>query len=105
MFKRGHNKLRKEIEITNMIKTLRILKSATKRNFSKIQWRIYKLQKGTRRLHLDENADKYNEQKVFKEFVVTPIVKIEKEIKSNEETRTNISAIGKDDELEDKYSS
>ena len=97
MFKRGHNKLRKEIEITNMIKTLRILKSATKRNFSKIQWRIYKLQKGTRRLHLDENADKYNEQKVFKEFVVTPIVKTEKDIENFAERHTNVSAIGRDD--------
>ena len=105
MFKRGHNKLRKEIEITNVIKTLRILKSASKRNFSRIQWRIYKLQKGTRRLHLDQNTDKYNEQKVFKKFVVTPIEKSESEIENNAETHTNVSAIGKDDELEDKYSS
>ena len=43
MFKRGFNKFIKEIEITNMLKTIRVLKSNTKRNFSKIQWRIYKL--------------------------------------------------------------
>ena len=53
MFKRGFNKFIKEIEITNMLKTIRILKSNTKRNFSKIQWRIYKLQNGTRKLHVD----------------------------------------------------
>ena len=53
MFKRGFNKFLKEIEITNMLKSLRIIKSQTKRNFSRIQWRIYKLQHGTRKLHLD----------------------------------------------------
>lgn len=34
MFKRGFDKFRKEIEITNLIKTIRILKSNAKRNFS-----------------------------------------------------------------------
>ena len=58
MFKRGFNKFIKEIEITNMLRTIRILKSNAKRNFSKIQWRIYKLQKGTRKLHLDQYFDK-----------------------------------------------
>ena len=56
-------------------------------------------------MHLDQNTDKYNEQKVFKKFVVTPIEKSESEIENNAETHTNVSAIGKDDELEDKYSS
>ena len=36
MFKRGFNKFRKEIEITNLIKTIRILKATAKKNFSKI---------------------------------------------------------------------
>ena len=66
MFKRGFNKFIKEIEITNMLKTIRVLKSATKRNFSKIQWRIYKLQKGTRKLHLDQDYDKFVEARIFK---------------------------------------
>ena len=43
MFKRGFNKFLKEIEITNLLKTVRILKTMAKKNFSKIQWRIYKL--------------------------------------------------------------
>ena len=36
MFKRGFNKFLKEIEITNMLKTIRIIKSQTKRSFSRI---------------------------------------------------------------------
>ena len=66
MFKTGFNKFRKEIEITNLIKTIRILKSHAKRNFSKIQWRIYKLQTGTRKLHLDKDHDKKIENRIFK---------------------------------------
>ena len=75
MFKRGFNKFLKEIEITNMLKSLRIIKSQTKRNFSRIQWRIYKLQHGTRKLHLDEDYDKLVEGGVFKKHVVTPVSK------------------------------
>ena len=43
MFTRGFEKFFNEIEITTLIRTLRILKSNTKRNFSKISWRLYKL--------------------------------------------------------------
>ena len=50
-----------EIEITNVIKTIRILKATTKKNFSQIQWRLFKLQKGTRQLHLVADADKKKE--------------------------------------------
>lgn len=67
MFKRGFNKFRKEIEVTNLIRTIRILKANAKKNFSKIQWRLFKLQKGSRRLHVFDTNDKVAENKVFKE--------------------------------------
>ena len=66
MFNRGFDKFRREIEITQLIKTIRILKTVAKKNFSQIQWRIYKLQKGYRKLHPIENFDKLTETKVFK---------------------------------------
>ena len=66
MFQRGLDKFYGEIKITNLIKTIRILKAHTKKDFSKIQWRIYKLQKGTRQLHLVSRHDKIKEETVFK---------------------------------------
>ena len=90
MFKRGFNKFIKEIEITNMLKTIRILKSNAKRNFSKIQWRIYKLQKGTRKLHLDQDFDKQIEDKVFKQHTISRrrTVRLESYRENNEENKT-----------------
>ena len=52
MFRRGFDKFRNEIKINNLLKSIRILKAFAKKDFSKIQWRIYKLQKGVRQLHL-----------------------------------------------------
>ena len=66
MFQRGFDKFRGEIKITNLIKTIRILKAHSKKDFSKIQWRIYKLQKGVRQLHLLPKQDKLKEDSVFK---------------------------------------
>jgi len=43
MFKRGFDKFRNEIKITNILQTIRILKAHAKKDFSRIQWRIYKL--------------------------------------------------------------
>ena len=43
MFNRGFTKFRREIEITELVKTIRTLKAVAKKNFSQIQWRIYKL--------------------------------------------------------------
>ena len=43
MLKRGFDKLQKEIEITSLLRTLRILRSDSKRKFSRISWRIFKL--------------------------------------------------------------
>ena len=73
MFKRGFNKFLKEIEITNLLKTVRILKTLAKKNFSKIQWRIYKLQHGARKLHIDQSYDKLVDNKIFKTHVVNPV--------------------------------
>ena len=67
MFNRGFNKLREEIKITSIIKTLRILKAHAKKDFSQIQWRLFKLQKGIRQLHLLPNNDKDKERNVFKQ--------------------------------------
>lgn len=43
MFRRGYSKLLREIEITRLLKSVRILKANLKKNYSKIQWRIQKL--------------------------------------------------------------
>ena len=40
MFKRGYNKFLKEIEITTLLRSIRVIKANTKKKFSKIQWRI-----------------------------------------------------------------
>ncbi len=48
MFKQGYDKLLKEIEITQVLKSLRILKAHAKKDFSRIQWRFLKLRKGMR---------------------------------------------------------
>lgn len=66
LFKRAYTKYRKEIEITNMIKTIRTLKAQTKKNFSKIQWRLFKLKQGSRRIHVVSTNDKIKEDKIFK---------------------------------------
>ena len=49
-----------------MIRTIRILRAHAKKSFSQIQWRIFKLQKGTRKLHLVDMHDKVAEQRSFK---------------------------------------
>lgn len=84
MFKRGFDKLRREIEITSMIKTIRILKSHAKKNFSRIQWRIYKLQKGQRRLHIMPDHDKKREQAIFKDQPFTLSTKEAKDKKASD---------------------
>lgn len=43
MFKRGYEKFRNEIEITSLVRTIRILKSNTKKHYSRISWRLFKL--------------------------------------------------------------
>ena len=68
MFKRGFDKFRNEIIITNILKTIRILKAHTKKDFSQIQWRLYKLQKGYRKLHYLPKQDKDSEKKSFKTY-------------------------------------
>ena len=44
---------------------------------------------GTRQLHLDQNADKQKEEKIFKEFVVTPILNRRKTISLNTDEQPN----------------
>jgi len=55
------------------MKSVRILKSIAKRNFSKIQWRIFKLQKGVRKIHLTELLDKQREDGVFKKHICSKV--------------------------------
>ena len=66
LFKRGYKKFTNEIKITNLIKTIRILKAHIKKDYSKIQWRIFKLQKGVRQLHQLPKQDKEKENLIFK---------------------------------------
>ena len=68
MFKRGFDKFKNEIIITNILKTIRILKAHAKKDFSQIQWRLYKLQKGYRKLHFLPKIDKESEKKSFKSY-------------------------------------
>lgn len=72
IFNRSFKKFRSEIEITSLLKTLRVLKANTKKNFSQIQWRIYKLQKGMRKTHLVPDDDKQVAINSFKEHKVSP---------------------------------
>ena len=66
MFNRGLDKFRNEIEITNLLKTMRYLRANAKKGYSKIQWRLFKLQAGIRQLHLLPKQDKVKEDKFFK---------------------------------------
>ncbi len=66
MFKRGFSKFRHEIEIDNLMKTIRILKAHAKKSYSHITWRFHKLKYGIRRLHIMPKQDKIEYDKLFK---------------------------------------
>lgn len=52
IFTQGYNKLKKEIEIETMLKTLRVVKAATKRTFTADEWKKFKNENDLRKLHL-----------------------------------------------------
>jgi len=52
LFYRGYQKLRKEIEIQTIIKTLRVVKAASKRAFTKEDWKIFRTNNELGALHL-----------------------------------------------------
>ena len=42
LFYRGYKKFKKEIEIQTILKTIRVLKAAAKRNFTQSEWKAFK---------------------------------------------------------------
>ena len=52
IFTQGYGKLKKEIEIQTILKTLRVVKAATKRNFTEVEWKKFKENNNMRKLRL-----------------------------------------------------
>lgn len=52
LFAIGYKKMRKEIEIGGILKRLRVVKAAVKRNFTETEWAKFKGDNDTRLLHL-----------------------------------------------------
>ena len=48
MFALGYKKMRKEIEIQQILKSLRVVKAAAKQNFTEEEWLAFKRDNGTR---------------------------------------------------------
>lgn len=61
LFNRGYKKLKKEIEIQNILKKIRVLVAATKKTFTRAEWDKFKVYNESRYLHLTDKThyDKY----------------------------------------------
>ena len=58
LFFEGYKKLKKEIEIQTILKSLRLVKAATKLNFTEDQWNKFKDKNAHRELHLTSITQK-----------------------------------------------
>lgn len=54
LFAIGYKKMKKEIEIQSILRSLRVVKAATKRNFTEQEWTLFKREHGMRYLHLTQ---------------------------------------------------
>ena len=58
LFYKGYTKLKSEVSVQSMIKTLRVVKAAVKRNFRRKEWEKFKKDHDRTKLHLTQLTQK-----------------------------------------------